>query len=332
MKVRGPFLLPNRPTYYVDIGRKRKSLGTADEAEARRMVKDITRRVLAGELDKLSGRTSETPLHQFVTEYETWSATVHRPSTLRAEKLAFRKLLALVPKDTPVSSLTPHHFDKFVSALLKGKEKPSSVNLHMRHLKAAFGKAVMWQLCTDNPAKVKPLRVEKRPPAFLPPEAVKDALASISDREVRNIVTAYLATGRRRSELLALTWADVDLEGRKYFVSKSKTHLSAWYPINAAFAAVLESHQGERKGKVFTRWVHADSVSKVVKDALVKAKYGNLRLHDLRHSFASLYLMGGGDMRTLMELMGHTHITTTQIYSHLTKGHLAAEAERVTLQ
>jgi hypothetical protein len=43
MKVRGPFRLPNRPTWYVDIGRKRKSLGTADEAEAKRMVKDIAR-------------------------------------------------------------------------------------------------------------------------------------------------------------------------------------------------------------------------------------------------------------------------------------------------
>lgn len=42
MKVRGPFQLPNRPTWYIDIGRKRKSLGTTDEAEAKRMVKDIT--------------------------------------------------------------------------------------------------------------------------------------------------------------------------------------------------------------------------------------------------------------------------------------------------
>lgn len=100
MKVRGPFQLPNRPTWYVDIGRKRKSLGTADEAEAKRMVKDITRRVLAGELDKLSGRTPHTPLHQFISDYLAWSETAHRPATLRAEKLAFAKLSAPIPSIT----------------------------------------------------------------------------------------------------------------------------------------------------------------------------------------------------------------------------------------
>ncbi len=64
------------------------------------MVKDITRRVLTGELDRLSGRAPLTPLHQFITGYDRWSETAHRPSTARAEKLASRKLLALIPSDT----------------------------------------------------------------------------------------------------------------------------------------------------------------------------------------------------------------------------------------
>lgn len=195
MKVRGPFRLPNRPTWYVDIGPKRKSLGTSDEAEAKRMVKDITRRVLTGELDKLSGRVPLTPLHQFISDYDKWSETAHRPSTVRAEKLASRKLLALIPRDTPVASLTPKHFDLLAAAMLKDGLKPTSVNLHMRHLKAMFGKAQAWKLCAENPAGIKPIREEKRPPSFIPPEAVPDVLRKIGDPEVRAVVTAYLATG-----------------------------------------------------------------------------------------------------------------------------------------
>lgn len=327
MKVRGPFQLPNRPTWYVDIGRKRKSLGTADEAEAKRMVKDITRRVLAGELDKLSGRTPTTPLHKFLSEYDAWSETVHRPATLRAERLACSKLLALTPRDTPVSSLTPKHFDTLAASLLKDKLKPSSVNLHLRHLKAIFQKAVAWKLCEDNPAKIKPLRTERKAPAFLPPEAVPKVLASIKDQEVRAMVTAYLATGRRRSELMALEWSDIEV-GR-YYVRKSKTHLSGWYPINSAFRAVLDARAGLRKP--FGRWAHPDTVSKVVKKALIAAGHGELRLHDLRHSFSALYLMNGGSIFTLKELLGHQQVSTTQVYSHVTQGHLAEEVERVHL-
>lgn len=186
----------------------------------------------------------------------------------------------------------PQHFDNLAADIVRKGGKATSANLHLRHLKAIFQKAVAWKLCPENPASIKPLRTDKRPPSFIPPDAVPGVLAKIQDPDVRAIVTAYLATGRRRSELLALKWADVDLEGKRYFVRKSKTHLSIWYPVNTTFLSILlttkelvTQKRGNLIGKIFLRWVHADSVSKVVKKALVKAGYGELRLRDLHHCF-----------------------------------------------
>jgi site-specific recombinase XerD len=54
-----------------------------------------------------------------------------------------------------------------------------------------------------------------------------------------------------------------------------------------------------------------------------------MRLHDLRHSFASLFIESGGDLRTLQELLGHTRYQTTEIYAHVSDRHLQTEIMRI---
>lgn len=62
---------------------------------------------------------------------------------------------------------------------------------------------------------------------------------------------------------------------------------------------------------------------------LRSAGYPALRMHHLRLSFASAYLMNGGETVALKELLGHSQIQTTQIYSCLTQNHLDAESNKV---
>lgn len=81
-------------------------------------------------------------------------------------------------------------------------------------------------------------------------------------------------------------------------------------------------------GLVFSKW-KPDTVTHVVKRELRRAGYPDLHLHHLRHSFAAAYLMNGGDLYALKELLGHSQINTTLIYSHLTKSHLEGEANKV---
>lgn len=270
-------------------------------------------------------------LDTFTTDYLAWSAGVHRPNTVTANRQALRRFKTHVG-GLDITAIGPRHADQFLSACRTSGLKATSVNNYYRHLKAAFTKAVAWELIPANPfAKVRPIRQEKTPPKFIPKEKVAAFLAGIEDEGVRFLLTAYLGTGRRRVELLSLTWADVDLKARTYRVNSTKAHLIKEFPINDVFFNVLAQLdvKGHDEGLVFPKW-KPDTVTHVIKRELRRAGYPDLHLHHLRHSFAAAYLMNGGDLYALKELLGHSQINTTLIYSHLTKSHLEGECNRVT--
>lgn len=305
-------------------------------------------------------------LQDFINDYLAWSRGVHRPNTVTSNSLALRRFKDHVG-DVAIETIGPRHADQFLSACRASGLKATSVNNYYRHLKAAFQKAVAWELVPANPfAKVKPVRADKVQPKFIPKEKLGEFLSSIEDDDARLLLTAYCATGRRRVELLSLTWDDIDMEGRKYMVRSTKAHLTKDFPINDIFYSVLAqldirrkacssgildspesgsrsagesspsyspSGSGRSSGSggcsyVFGKW-KPDTVTHIVKRELRRAGYGDMHLHHLRHSFASAYLMNGGDLYALKELLGHSQINTTLIYSHLTKNHLEGEANKV---
>jgi integrase len=130
-----------------------------------------------------------------------------------------------------------------------------------------------------------------------------------------------------------MKWADINWSKREYYVNVAKTHQSATLPISNLFYDVLVEQSvfwGHRE-RVFPRWSNPDSVTHLVKQALIKGGYPGLHLHNLRHSFASCFVESGGNIFTLSKLLTHSNVNTTQIYAHLTQGHLAAEVDRVRL-
>lgn len=268
-------------------------------------------------------------LNDFINEYLAWSAGVHRPATVRANALALRKFALHLGDDRPLSDIGPRHADTFMSACTRQGLKPNSANNYYRHLKAAFNKAEAWELIDKNPfAKVKQIRNGRTPPKFIPKEELAAFVAGIEDFDLRMLVTAYLATGRRRRELLNLTWDDVDLEARSYRVRSTKAHLEKDFPINDVFHNVLAQLRVKDRATVFKPW-HHDTVTKKVRAELVKAGYEGFTLHTLRHSFSAAFLTSGGDLFTLKELLGHGQIGTTLIYAHLGDKHLGDAVNKV---
>lgn len=266
---------------------------------------------------------------KFMEEFLLWSEGVHRPKTVKANSVSLRKFADFVGGGTSLKDIGSRNADLFLAKERKEGKKVNSVNHYYRHLKAAFSKALVWELIEENPfSKIKPLKKNKVPPKFLTQKQINTFLVNIEDPDARYLATAYLATGRRRAELLRLKWSDIDLKGRMYRVNSTKAHLVKDFPINDLFLGVLLDLD-QSTDFVFPRWKHPDSVTHVMKNELRKAGFGDMHLHQLRHSFASLYLQKGGDIRSLMDLLGHSQISTTMIYSHLTHSHLAREANKV---
>jgi integrase len=319
-------LFTHREIYYVEINGARRSLRTRDKAAARRLFNQVKREYLAGKVHQLTGRCTVT-LGGYRDAFLEWAETVQPRATFRANRLAFSKLIDQVGEKPTLDRISRKHLDAIIAEALKEGLSTATINNYIRHARASLNKAVEWGYLPRNPlAGAKELRADKKQPTFLDRKAAIRFLQCIKDIDLRRIATALIATGRRRAELLTLEWKDVDLDAGRYLVRRSKTHLSRWYPLNGMFRAVLHAI-GQGEGRVFHRWSHPDTISHKVKKALRDAGYGHLTTHSLRHTFASLQVMQGRDLRTVQELLGHTEIRTTQIYAHLTESHLAAAAE-----
>ncbi len=320
-------LFKHRDYWYIEINGKRRSLRTKDKNEAKRLYNQIRREWLAGKLAHLTGECRKT-LGEYITEFLAWAEKVQAHSTFRANRLALKKLTHYAGPATRLDRVSRKHLDQMVADCKAKGLSVASINNYIRHARAALNKAVEWGYIRSNPlAGVKELPREKRPPEFIPREVITKFLAGIEDIDRRRLITAYLATGRRRAELLALDWQDIDLKSGKYLIRRSKAHLSRWYPINNMFRTVLLSIGEKKEGRVFDRWKHPDTLSKIVKDELRKAGLGHLHLHHLRHTFASLKVMEGTPLRTLQELLGHTEYRTTEIYAHIGDDYLKKASE-----
>ena len=143
------------------------------------------------------------------------------------------------------------------------------------------------------------------------------------------MVLLSLNTGLRRGEILQLRWADVELLRRELIVrgdnaksgktrhiplnNEALTTLQQWRSDSKSTEWVVAGHDGERMRAVKTSW----------KRGLRSAAISDFRWHDLRHHFASRLVMNGVDLNTVRELLGHSDLTMTLRYAHLSSEHKA---------
>jgi site-specific recombinase XerD len=317
-------------SWYVEFDNgRRKSLKTKDSTAAHRAYQKVKRAYFAGRVAKLTGQCT-TRLSTFRDEYLKWAKVALVKSTFRANRLALNKLIEHAGENCLLDRVNKKTIDVMVAAELSKGNKIPSINNYIRHARTVMNTAAAWEYVQKNPlADVKELSEPKRRPRFIEKSQIGQFLKNVSDIDLRRMIVAYIATGRRRSELLQLEWTDVDLRTGRYTVrhETSKSHLDRSYPINLTFRSVLESIGAKSTGRVFDRWQHPDTVSHQVKLVLVKAGFPALTLHSLRHTFASLKAGEGRSLKEIQELLGQSDIKATQIYSHLTEDHLAGISE-----
>lgn len=149
------------------------------------------------------------------------------------------------------------------------------------------------------------------------------------------IFSVFILAGLRKGELLALKFADVDIENRTIFIRQGKGAKDRIVPMSSTLQISLERYLKERQRLQKTCPEFFASLSKNVGFTgtgmkrlvanISKASGIKFSAHKLRHTFATLMLEGGCDIYSLSRMMGHADISTTTIY-------LAASAEHLRTQ
>jgi integrase len=161
---------------------------------------------------------------------------------------------------------------------------------------------------------------------------------------LHGLVATLTYTGLRRGEACGLRWSNVDLERRLITVRRSyagptKSGKDRMVPISAELVPILKQHKlaDPWKSDLVFPWDDGEMISPdarlrdIVNEACTRCNIPRIRTHDLRHVFASYFVMGGGDIFTLQRILGHsTPQITSDTYAHLSPGHLAGTADRVS--
>jgi integrase len=200
---------------------------------------------------------------------------------------------------------------------------------------------IKWGWRSDNPARGVQRNQEEKRHRYLTADELgrlTKALVDHPDKQAANIFRLLLLTGARRGEVQAMRWGDLDLTAGVWTKPASLTKQRALHrvPLSAPARQLLAELEAERDGAefVFGGRFGAHRVElKAAWAALCKsARISNLRIHDLRHSFASQAASMGLSLPTIGALLGHTQPSTTHRYSHLIDDVLRRATESIGAQ
>ncbi len=216
--------------------------------------------------------------------------------------------------------------------------------VYFRNTKAMFNKAMDWSYIEQNPfLKVKLPRKQDLKPLFLGPQELANVSGHIKHATIREMINFGFYTGCRLSEIVTLTWKNVSLANRTITIGDesfiTKTRKQRTIPLcDQVFNLLTERLRVSRFGddcngeNIINMQQREKYVFANTKGAMISKDYASKRFkkacsaagldsgfhfHTLRHSFASNLVQLGVPLYTVKELLGHSSIVTTQIYSHL---------------
>ena len=277
-------------------------------------------------------------LRQFVEE-------VYLPH-IRHRKRSWRSEVALLNQhvlpefgDQPMSSIRRVDIARWQEGRLEAGYAVGTCNRMLVQLRHIFNSAIHWEMLdkNSNPTQgVQPLPGEKKHERYLSQEEVARLLRVLD--ESRNVILAdiirmLLFTGARKREILDARWEFVNMEDGILTVPRSKSGKPRHIVLATAPLEILQRQPrsadqpwvfpSPRTGRPFVSIYYGwDSIRQ-------RAGMPELRLHDLRHSFASFLVNSGRSLYEVQMLLGHASPQTTMRYAHLSQESLRNATESV---
>ncbi len=322
----------------VTVGRH----GVVTAAQARRRAALIIARIKSGEpavaapKQKGNGPTVAELAERYLREHVDVRC---KPSSARRVRSTLGTHVLPEFGDCPIDALEP---DKIWALRNRLHDTPSAANHAVNTLSAMLGMAETWGLVPEenNPCpQVARYKIRGRE-RFLTQAEFSRLGRVLSEAEARGEVSSHAAaairllmlTGCRLREILRLQWDEVDLERAELRLRDSKTGPRT-VPLSPPAARVL----ADRPREPDSPWVIPGRFAGRCLATLdgpwsrvrARAELEDVRLHDLRHSFASRALALGESLPVIGKLLGHTEVQTTARYAHLAEESVMESAARI---
>jgi integrase len=227
------------------------------------------------------------------------------------------------------------------------KRAPYRANRVVALLSKMFALAIKWEWRPDNPAKGIERTPEVKRHRYLSGQELDrltTALAAFRDQQAANIIRLLLLTGARRGEVQSMRWTDLDLDQGVWVKPGATTKQKTMHRVPLSVAAhqllaellVEAQTTAKAKKRVLSEFVfpshgsHRVEIKHEWADICKAAGIKEARIHDLRHTYASVLASAGLSLPVIGALLGHSQTQTTLRYSHLFDDPLRAATERAS--
>ena len=255
----------------------------------------------------------------------------------------FYRYLISLNKTNSIHDINHYTIRKYIVYLKENNFSRKSIARKISTLRSFFKYLLKERTILSNPSLnlITP-KIDKKLPGFLYVQENNQLIDSINIRTSKGkrdkaILEILYGTGMRVSELTNLDMNDIDFDEKmvRVFGKGSKERI---LPLNQHCIEALDNYLSVRKsfylkGKKINRNIlflnrfgnrlTARSICRIINQCLMNSGLDKkISPHVLRHTFASHLLGGGADLRSVQELLGHESLSTTQIYTHITKERL----------
>jgi integrase len=281
------------------------------------------------------------------------------PLNASDQRSVLTKLVAPLWANKLVADITPHDVAKLLNIIAEGRARPSKQKPNNRArklqgkkptpvranrvgevLRKMFSLAIAWGWRTDNPAAGFKKRVETARERFMSHEEIgrlAEVLEAAEDQRAACIIGICMLTGSRVGEVRQAQFEQFNLELGVWSKPAATTKQRKVHrvPISADVAAIVRQRAlVVPKGTpwLFPGDVPGQPVKEIRRFWMMVQREANLpdvRIHDLRHTFASLLVSGGASLEMIGKLLGHSQMQTTLRYAHLMDSPLRAGVDAV---
>ena len=261
-----------------------------------------------------------------------YSANTHE--AYQRDLKQFNTFIDVTFKQDRIENTEHNSIRSWVISLMDEEYSATSINRKLSSLKAFFKYLLKEKIIKSNPAsKIKPIKTPNRLPEFVEPEKLNSILDSAYDQSDFNsileilLVEFFYGTGVRLAELMNIKNEDIDLhqneirvigKGKKQRVIPLNNTLLHLIPFYLSKKADLKSNNQdyffvkENNQKVSKSYVYR-TVKKKLNEINTQTKTSP---HVLRHTFATHLLNNGADLNAIKDLLGHSSLASTQVYTH----------------